>query len=848
MARSDLAHAVPARGKRRHGTIRVASAFACVVAIAGCGGGDSKPSPQAAAPQTAAPAPPAPAAAPAAPAVPAAATSPAAATQTAAATPAAAAPTAPAAPASAAPADAATAQGTSAPATPVSGDQSPVAAAGTTPAAGGVPGLPQQALQAIPGLSGLAKGPGGRSDNVASWKPDDYRQARAESDPRLIAAVTLLGPSKSSSENAARLLVDLLSTPPASPPPATQTPPADAASAATPPAAPPGTTAPAGAAPVGGAPPALPPGFSVSADGKIKLPNGTTVDANDPQVREFIERMNLQATVAAAQAAAPPTEEAVVAAIIGALGGNQTPIARSTLKRLLLGEMKTALPDPVVTGLAARALLIKPAKEEQDMLLAAAVNTSLLRPGGTVDPALQGQLLTALDERASSEVRAALADAALHKAASADQRAAVMALLMKPQANNLPAQARLFASVKLDEGSRAELQRRFTAMSAAAVDRLLGLNSGVSAGNDGSAAQSGDSAEIATLRAVINGIWNDDVVEQLTRVADDAEDYADFTDGLQLAVSLPRTSMRTTISELNQEHWSEGPEATKLGATFGDAIHDPGMLVLVKRTPRKEEPPKQTPRTRRGEQGVSRSQQRAGGKESRSEKEEKARFAWMKATEDFVKILNSRFYAAAQAGAGHEHMIQRSAAGKAIPATATGAGSAGSKADAEGVATRAGRFPLELHEDAHIVAEYHMCWPDDFPKRLRSLDVTPLAVHYVRMEDTASLYKLNTHYLKQLKGVSSRARPYGRWMDWMGQGAEHGQDRTVDIMFTRHEDAPTGPEENDDGKSTDRRDLEKVEPLTIEILVVEIPEYRAPSDGSEKSKRKWKRGGEEKTY
>src|SRR6185312_2563735 len=97
----------------------------------------------------------------------------------------------------------------------------------------------------------------------------------------------------------------------------------------------------------------------------------------------FIERMKLQSTVAAAQAAAPPTEEAVVATIVVALGGNQTATARSTLKRLLLGELKTALADPVATGLAARALLIKPTKEEQGMLLAAAVNTSLLRPGGT---------------------------------------------------------------------------------------------------------------------------------------------------------------------------------------------------------------------------------------------------------------------------------------------------------------------------------------------------------------------------------------------------------------------------------------------------------------------------------
>ncbi len=570
-----------------------------------------------------------------------------------------------------------------------------------------------------------------------------------------------------------------------------------------------------------------------------------------------MQRMQAQAGGAIPQSSPPPTEERIVAAIIDALGANQTPTARGALKRLLLGETKTALADPAVTGLAARAILIKPNKDEQDMLLAAAVNNSLLRPGGAVDAALQAQLLAAIEESASADVRSALADAALHKAHSAEQRAAVMALLMKPQPNNLPAQAKLFNSAKLDDNSRNELERRFTTMSAAAVDRLLGLSSGGlstgSAAPGEAAAGSDDSAEIVTLRGVINGIWSEDVVERLTKAAEDAEDYADFADGLQLAVSLPKTSMRTALRELNNEHWSDGPDEIKLGATFGDAIHDPGMLVLVKRMPRKEEPPEQHPRTKRGEQGASRKKQRSGSKEKHSEKEEKARYAWMKATEDFVKILNGRFYAAAQAGVGHEHLIHRSGSSKTATTSVTRTASAtpaGSTPDSQAsVASRAGTFPLELHEGAHIVAEYHMCWPDDLPKRLRSLDVTPLAIHYVRMEDTASLYKLNTHYLKQLKGVTSRPRQYGRWMDWMGQGVEHGQDRTVDVMFTRHVDAAAEEEGNEDGKTADRRNLEKLEPLTTEILVVEIPEYRPPpTEDADSSKRKWKRGGAEKEY
>ncbi len=579
--------------------------------------------------------------------------------------------------------------------------------------------------------------------------------------------------------------------------------------------------------------------------------------------------------VAAAARAAPTaaimrTEDFIVPAIISALGANQTPTARGALKRLLLGELKTALPDAIVTGVTARVLLEKPTKEECDMLLAAAVNASLLRPGGTADPALQAQLLAAIDQRASSEVRAALADAALHKSHSAEQRAAVIAILMKQEPKNLPAQAKLFNSAKIDEATRMELERRFATFSAAAVDRMLGLTAEGSTGaTSGEADEDDGSPEIATLRGVITGVWSDDVVERLAKQAEDAKDLPAFADELQLAVSIPSTAMRTTLGVFNQENWSDGPDAFKLGAQFGDAVHDPGLLMLVKRIPRKEEPPKQKPRTKRGENAAKQKAGGTGKKERWSEKEEKMRYAWMKATEDFVRSLNARFYAAAQAGAGRDHLISRTAAARkaatpgapisTVSATKAPAGAPAATPSAEtagtnAVASRAGTFPLELHDDAHIVAEYHMCWPDDLPKRLHSTAVTPLAVHYVRMEDTASLHKLNTHYFKQLKGVTSRPRPYGRWMDWMGQGVVHGQDRTVDVIFTRH-DAPAeeAVEEDDseEAKAAARRDLEKVEELTIEILVVEIPEYRNPvteEEAAEKSKRKWKKGGAEKEY
>ena len=53
-----------------------------------------------------------------------------------------------------------------------------------------------------------------------------------------------------------------------------------------------------------------------------------------------------------------------------------------------------------------------------------------------------------------------------------------MAILMKQEPKNLPAQAKLFNSSKVDEATRMELERRFATFSAAAVDRMLGLTAG----------------------------------------------------------------------------------------------------------------------------------------------------------------------------------------------------------------------------------------------------------------------------------------------------------------------------------------------------------------------------------
>ena len=84
---------------------------------------------------------------------------------------------------------------------------------------------------------------------------------------------------------------------------------------------------------------------------------------------------------------------------------------------------------------------------------------------------------------------------------------------------------------------------------------------------------------------------------------------------------------------------------------------------MTKRIKCKDEPPKPKPRTKRAAERLKQreSQANSSKKPSRAEKEEKATYAWMKATEEFVQSLNSRFFEAATAGAGQRHLILRHA-------------------------------------------------------------------------------------------------------------------------------------------------------------------------------------------
>ena len=154
-------------------------------------------------------------------------------------------------------------------------------------------------------------------------------------------------------------------------------------------------------------------------------------------------------------AMAPPPEDAVVGAIIDALGANNTTVARGALKQLLLGELKTAIPDAQTTGLAAKAILKKPSEKEEEMLLRTRrIQRSCTRRRQPGDDRDFGG-----DRREhSADVRPRWS--VFHaKGCFPEHRKVVIDAVLKPEPVNLPAQARLFHSGKIDKSTKADLDR-----------------------------------------------------------------------------------------------------------------------------------------------------------------------------------------------------------------------------------------------------------------------------------------------------------------------------------------------------------------------------------------------------
>jgi len=120
-------------------------------------------------------------------------------------------------------------------------------------------------------------------------------------------------------------------------------------------------------------------------------------------------------------------------------------------------------------------------------------------------------------------------------------------------------------------------------------------------------------------------------------------------------------------------------------------------------------------------------------------------------------------------------------------------------------------LPVRLHKNANIEAEYHALWPDEATARLPGVDVAPLELHYVRIQEEQRTRLLPAHYRRQVRGLIEVADGDGVWLNGFERLRDQGTERAVDIRISGIE--PGGRAGNSG-------------PMTIEILTIEIPDPR----------------------
>ncbi len=649
-------------------------------------------------------------------------------------------------------------------------------------------------------------------DDVSKWKKNDYYRARLENDPRLLKAVEWLGEKARGSEPAAQGLTDLLKPLPTEPPPGAK----PAAPNANPPMPGAPQTVP-GARPAPGGPQAAP--GSRPAPGAVPMaPAGTP--AKPPVVRP---RNQAELTK-------------LVEAIIAALGENDTPLARSTLEKVISGEQSTD-DDKAAVIAALKALVLHPGPENNAMLLKVLLTPEEVRPAERLEKqktqGAQGTISAKemwtkafefVKPAASVELRTKIAEILAPRMVRLTASDPVREFLMAADPLNVGAQAFLYEKISVKD-IKTKLEQQLISYSSLALSRLIGFpdnaaqvgggmrlpTAGVAAvtfGKTGPAAPgrpgTSDKIEVQVdpVPSIAALLWSEKFRARLESQLEDLRSFEKQPQLVLLAATIPQDSTREAMSKTLQKHWNDGPKTLETAGLFDRTVTDPALLVLVKMGPRKDSKAPGGGRTpgapapRGGKPGRPATGKATSGKAAdaakANQKKEQAEQEWMTASSKLLLTLCKRFHAAA--------LAKENAAAEA-----------GEETEA------AVKLPegLELNKDAKAVGSYHVVWPDKAPEAIADLKPSQLEIHYVRAEETGKPKKVMAFYARQAQVRANEARQIEgnktAWLDGMKADTKTGRRRTIDVLISRA-----------DNKTGDLAKEEEEVDFNIEILSIEI--------------------------
>jgi hypothetical protein len=465
----------------------------------------------------------------------------------------------------------------------------------------------------------------------------------------------------------------------------------------------------------------------------------------------------------------PPAPDAkLAAAIVAALAANDTPEARQTLARLVVGSVKSADTDAVATA-AMKALAASPCLENDDLLFRAVIAAGPQRLGHAA--------VASISSMASRSLRLRLAEYMIGPESSQAACDQLWSCLKESRPENLSAQVVLYRSGFPDEETRKRMERWFAAQSSEAGDRLLGVPAAKQRPSESEHAGLAAEACHAAIR-----LWNPELAAAIERRLEALDAVGRGTEAVTLAATMPTPTMRTALLHVLQRHWDEGPKALDGLVAIDGLAAEPGFLVSVKMLPRKD-PPGPAGKDSRGHENNRSASPAKSAKlteiyQAKRLQEETAQ-RWMQFSQSLMRAMCGRLRAAAQS---------RRLAGT----------QAQSETDLQ--------LPMKLHPRADLVAAYRLNWPESLAGEMAAAPL--LRVRYVRLALKAPPARVVAFFRRQLPDCQQHESPSGIWLDSLDDGKRQANARSVDVLVARTSARTLGPASQE-------------QELTVEVLSIE---------------------------
>jgi len=432
-------------------------------------------------------------------------------------------------------------------------------------------------------------------EQFADWKPENYVTAKREGNPRFAEAVAFLGKSYVGSENAAQLLVRLLSTPSQQPSGSRR-----------------GSEDRSSEAQIEAIVAALADNGTPTAWQTLEgLLDGTVRSDDDAAARE--------AALAALAEQGGSTGEDILLKVLLRSSGSSSETVRDWTRKFL-DEYGPDLSERFRVALAGRCVDPQLAQERR-----AIVEEFLLKP----DPKnLGAQVVIYRGAATAPGVRRRLQEEFLRLSS-----AAVGVLTGMPPEAAAPSRSYEVVSRPTGRhqtgygsgGHRTPSRRDPTAPSMAADPELP--------------------ARVARY------LWSPEMGSFLAAELYQVDDLGAQAGLLSLAGTVPVEAMRANLYRTLRRNWQDGPEDVESTGIFERIIIDPGLLVVLKLMPRRDPEPsddsRQAPWLRRSQKSKYRPSALAQVREMVGEVEQE----WMRVCGQLVLRLSERFEAAALAGA-----------------------------------------------------------------------------------------------------------------------------------------------------------------------------------------------------